>query len=163
MKIDAIERSKSARLLFENGLNCAQAVAVAFADVVGIEPSILERVALAFGGGLGRQREVCGTVSGASMVLGVVEANAKGDAKGDAKNDAKNDAKKRAYVTVQDFSAKFRAHNGSIICRELLSLAKGENSDPEPTPRSENYYRRRPCADYVEFAALEVARAINGE
>lgn len=156
MKIDAIERSKSARLLFENGLNCAQAVAVTFADVVGIEPSILERVTLAFGGGLGRQREVCGTVSGGSMVLGVIEANAKGD-------DAKNDAKKGAYVRVQDFSAKFREHNGSIICRELLSLGRGENSNPEPTPRSEKYYLRRPCADYVEFAALEVARAINGE
>lgn len=152
MKIDALERSKSARLLFENGLNCAQAVAVTFADVIEIEPDILERVALAFGGGLGRQREVCGTVSGASMVLGVVEANTKGAI-----------AKQSAYVRVQNFSTKFREHNGSIICRELLNLAKGENSNPEPTPRSEKYYRRRPCADYVEYAALEVARAINGE
>lgn len=149
MKVDIEERATKARKLFETGYNCAQAVAMTYSDCCQIDERVVEKMALAFGGGLGRQREVCGTVSGASMVLGAIESNKEGDPKA------------RSYKIIQNFSAKFKDENGSIICRELLALAKGENDNPEPSPRTEKYYKRRPCADYVECSARLVGQIIN--
>ena len=65
-----IDHGERARELFMNGYNCAQAVACAFCDVTGMDTDAAARMASSFGGGLGRLREVCGTVSGAALVLG---------------------------------------------------------------------------------------------
>ena len=61
-----------ARNLFLQGYNCSQAVVCAFCDVTGLEIDVAARMASSFGGGLGRLREVCATVSGAALVLGIV-------------------------------------------------------------------------------------------
>ena len=58
---------------FLDGFNCAQAVLLAFSDLTGLEQDTAARLASSFGGGLGRMREVCGAVSGASMVLGLLK------------------------------------------------------------------------------------------
>ena len=55
-----------------NGCNCAQAVAVAFCDVTGMDPRAAAKLSSSFGGGMGRMREVCGAVSGMLMVLGAL-------------------------------------------------------------------------------------------
>ena len=55
--------------LFVSGYNCAQAVAVAFCDLTGLTPEQAAKMASPFGGGFGRQREVCGAVSGMCLVL----------------------------------------------------------------------------------------------
>ena len=68
-----IDHGELARELFMKGYNCAQAVACAFCDVTGYDIDAMARMASSFGGGLGRLREVCGTVSGAALVLGIVE------------------------------------------------------------------------------------------
>ena len=64
--------TEKARDLFLDGYNCAQAVAMAFSDVTGIDEKLSARLASSFGGGIGRMREVCGAVSGMYMVLGVL-------------------------------------------------------------------------------------------
>ena len=56
--------------LFLQGYNCAQAVAVAFCDVTGLDKEFAAKMVSAFGGGMGRLREVCGAVSGMDFVLG---------------------------------------------------------------------------------------------
>ena len=53
--------------LFMEGYNCAQVVFAAFAPVLGIAQADALRVSMGLGGGVGRMREVCGTVSGAAM------------------------------------------------------------------------------------------------
>ena len=65
-----MDHSIRAAELFAEGYNCAQAVAVAFCDVTGMEESEAARLASSFGGGMGRMREVCGAVSGMFMVAG---------------------------------------------------------------------------------------------
>ena len=42
--------------LFLEGYNCAQAVAVAFADVTGMDKQLAAKMAAPFGGGMGRMR-----------------------------------------------------------------------------------------------------------
>ena len=127
--------------LFLSGYNCAQAVAVAFTDVTGLTEQQAAKMASAFGGGMGRMREVCGAVSGMLMVLSYVYGY---DTPGD------DVSKKRLYGQVQELAAAFRAENGSIICREIL---KNPPSDPNPTPRTAEFYARRPCAKMVMTAA----------
>ena len=127
--------------LFLGGYNCAQAVAVAFCDLTGLEEKQAAKMASAFGGGMGRLREVCGAVSGMLLVLGIL------DGYDDPTNDA---AKKALYSRVQELAREFREENGSIICRELLD---NPPADPNPTPRTADFYTQRPCARMVLTAA----------
>ena len=127
--------------LFLSGYTCAQAVAVAFTDVTGLTEAQAAKMASAFGGGMGRMREVCGAVSGMLMVLSYVYGY---DTPGD------DVSKKRLDGQVQELAAAFRAENGSIICREIL---KNPPSDPNPTPRTAEFYAKRPCAKMVMTAA----------
>ena len=127
--------------LFLSGYNCAQAVAVAFTDVTGLTEQQAAKMASAFGGGMGRMREVCGAVSGMLMVLSQLYGY---DTPGD------DVSKKQLYTQVQELAEKFREENGSIICREIL---KNPPSDPNPTPRTAEFYAIRPCAKMVMTAA----------
>ena len=127
--------------LFLSGYNCAQAVAVAFHEELGLTERQAARMASAFGGGMGRMREVCGAVSGMLMVLSQLYGY---DTPGD------DISKKRLYGEVQALAAGFRVENGSIICREIL---KNPPSDPNPTPRTAEFYAKRPCAKMVMTAA----------
>ena len=132
-----------ARSLFLEGYNCSQAVFCAFCDVTGLEIDVAARMASSFGGGLGRLREVCGTVSGAALVLGVARGYA------DPKDYA---AKKAHYALVQEFARRFREKNGSIVCRELLrGIQVTEGGAPDA--RTEEYYRKRPCPNLAYCAA----------
>lgn len=126
--------------LFCQGYNCAQAVAVAFCDVTGLEPAQAAKMASPFGGGLGRQREVCGAVSGMCMIYGILYGYEVPNA----------DNQLEIYADVQAMCARFREKAGSIICRELLN---NPPSDPAPTPRTAEYYAQRPCARLVLLAA----------
>lgn len=137
-----MDHSIKAAELFLNGSNCAQAVAVAFCDVTGLEPGFAARMASSFGGGMGRMREVCGAVSGMLMVAGLLygyEDPGQGDCN-----------KKAHYAMVQELAAQFRQETGSIICREIL---KNPPTDPNPTPRTAEFYKVRPCARMVMAAA----------
>ena len=134
-------REKAAEL-FVTGSNCAQAVAVAFCDVTGLEPELAAKMASSFGGGMGRMREVCGAVSGMLMVLGLLYGY---DDPGE-----EDVAKKAHYALVQKLAGQFREQNGSIICREILN---NPPSTPSPTPRTAEFYKTRPCARLVVCAA----------
>lgn len=130
--------------LFKEGYNCAQAVFAAFSDLTGLDEQTSVKLASSFGGGFGRQREVCGAVSGMVMALGAIEGY-------DSPTD--QTAKKEQYATVQSLMKQFAEINGSYICRELLGLQEKENSDPNPTPRSDSFYKKRPCSELVGEAA----------
>lgn len=136
-----MDHSMYAAELFFNGYNCAQAVMVAFCDVTGLERDAAARMSSAFGGGMGRMREVCGAVSGMLMVAGALYGY---DVIGD------DEIKKAHYALVQDLCAKFRKEAGSIVCRDIL---KNPPSDPAPSPRTAEFYAKRPCARMVILAA----------
>ena len=131
----------SAVQAFLDGYNCAQAVAVAFCDLTGMDKDLAARLASPFGGGMGRMREVCGAVSGMLMVAGVLYGY----------DDPKaTTAKRELYAQVQEMAGQFREEVGSIICRDLL---KNPPVDPNPSPRTAEYYSSRPCARMVATAA----------
>jgi C_GCAxxG_C_C family probable redox protein len=136
-------RADEAKENFLKGQNCAQAVFGAFCKETGMDEKTALAVSACFGGGLGRQREVCGAVSGMCMALSMLYAP----------KDPTNHAEKAAfYARVQDVCNQFKKENGSIICRELLGLAAGPSS-PVPDERTKAYYAHRACGDRVKSAA----------
>ena len=136
-----MDHSEYAVDLFVQGYNCAQAVAAAFGDLTGLEEKDAARMASCFGGGMGRMREVCGAVSGMLLVAGLLYGY----------DDPRATKEKRElYAQVQAMAGQFREELGSIVCRDLL---KNPPSDPNPTPRTEQFYKDRPCARMVATAA----------
>lgn len=129
------DRGEEARTFFLSGYNCSQSVVMAYRDFFPESSfSAILSSSSSFGGGMGRLREVCGTVSGALFVLGTVFGYS---------NPSDNGKKALLYTKIQEFASLFEEKNGSIICRDLLGL-KGKSS-PIPEVRSAAYYQKRPC------------------
>lgn len=138
-----MKNSEIAKENFKSGYNCAQSVFITYADNFGIDKDMALKLSSSFGGGMGRMREVCGAVSAMFMVAGL--------AKGYTENN--NDEIKSAhYELIQTLAEKFKERNGTIICRELLGLEKGENNSFVPSKRTEEYYQERPCEDFISDA-----------
>ena len=138
-----MNHEERARQLFLEGYNCAQAVFCAFCEDMGMDIGQAARLSSSFGGGMGRLREVCGAVSGALLAMGSLIGY----------DDPKSpDAKAAHYHLVQDYAARFKARNGTIICRELLrDVPTMPGGAPEA--RTPEFYARRPCLRLVGEAA----------
>lgn len=145
------ERVAKARSFFRSGYNCAQSVALAYSDVIGLPEETVAALTSGFGGGFGRLREVCGCVSGMTFTAGALcHAKDPGDLAG----------RTAGYALVQQLASDFRELNGSIICRELLGLDSSVRESPAPSPRTGEYYRKRPCEELVGIAAGILARRL---
>ena len=137
-----MDRAEKAEMLFMSGLNCAQSVFCAFADEFGMDVATAQRVSCGLGGGVGRMREVCGAVTGATLVIGMRHGPDKAN----------------VYPVVQEFCRRFREECGSIVCRELLE-GTGATQGGAAEPRTDAYYRKRPCVELVKTAARLLAEA----
>lgn len=136
-------KADNAKKLFLQGHNCAQAVLCAFAEELGIDPDKARAMSACFGGGLGGQREICGAVSAMCMIFSLKHA---------PKDPTDHAAKAGFYKHIQEICNRFKKENGSIICRELLGLSSTAQATV-PQPRTEQYYKSRPCPDKVASAA----------
>ena len=156
--IDIEERvAKAKRLFKEEGYNCCQAVVLAYNDVFDIDDNTAAALSSGFGGGMGRMREVCGSVSGMVMLAGLIAPAVDPSVKVD---------RTRNYTLVQEMAEEFRSLNGSIVCKELLGLvpmgsgATTCKESPEPSDRTAEYYKKRPCEELVGIAARIVGKRI---
>lgn len=136
-------RGDKAKELFTQGYNCSQAVLISFSDMTGLDEKTSAMIASGFGGGMGRMRETCGTVTGMFMAYGLI--NGYSDCKA-------FEEKKETYAAIQALAGKFREINGSIVCKELLGLSAPESTNV-PEKRTDDYYKKRPCAELVKIAA----------
>ena len=95
---------------FSQKLHCSQAVLAAFAEECGITEEEAIKLGSCFGGGM-RKGEVCGAVTGALMVLGLLYGQkAAGDTEGRQLSNKVNDL-------MMD---RFKEKCGSYICNDLL-------------------------------------------
>ena len=145
-KAENSPRGQRAEAFFKEGYNCSQAVAMAFADLIGMDEKLLARTMSSFGGGMGRLREVCGAVSGMFFVAGALYGYEEPGAAG-------QEEKTAHYTRIQELAGEYRAVNGSIICRELLGLNAPGADQPTPELRTAQYYKKRPCGQLVMLAA----------
>lgn len=110
MKYSLDERLERARTLRAAGHNCSQCIVMAFDDVLppGADVSLLARAAHGFGSGIGGSGDVCGAVTGATMVLGIVRDGV---------------ARPELYREVSAVKHEFEALEGAIDCRDLKGVA----------------------------------------
>ena len=145
MNIDltSSQYAQKAMNLFKEGYNCSQSVFLAFKDLYGIDRSTALKLSSSFGGGMGRLREVCGSVSGMFLTAGILYGY-------DSPKD--RSSKTEHYKRIQELARSFEELNGSIVCRELLGLDQKKESYV-PEERTKDYYRKRPCEQIVGCAA----------
>jgi len=102
---------------FAQGLNCSQAVLSGFASQCGLSDEVALQIASPFGGGIARQGQVCGALTGALMALGLQRGN------------LTPDGKDETYRIAEEFINRFKQRYGTILCRELvgydISTAEG--------------------------------------
>ena len=145
-----INHAEKAAELFAQGYNCAQAVFAAFCDVTGMDTETALLISSSFGGGIGRMREICGSCSSMFITAGLLYGYTSPNA---------DKSKGEHYKRIQELASEFKSVHGTIICRELLKTLKVNNS-PVPEPRTEHYYKVRPCIRFVRTAAEILDRYI---
>ena len=145
-------KAERARELFLEGCNCSQAVFLAFAEEK-LDRGTALKIASGFGGGMAGMRGVCGAVSGMFMAYGLLRGSA---------DPTDRAAKTKNYAVLRQLAGEFEARNGSIICRQLLGLDPNFKPQP-PEPRTDGYYKKRPCPEMVFCAADILERYLNGE
>lgn len=146
-----VSHTEKAVQLFMEGCNCSQAVFAAYADDVGMSKETALRLSSSFGGGMGRLREVCGTVSAMFLVAGLLAGYS---------DVADKSLKDRHYQLIQQLAAEFREAHGSIICRDIL---KTNDTSPVSAERTPEFYRTRPCVKCIVTATEILDRHFFGE
>ena len=100
---DIEERVNQAVHNFESGYNCAQSVFLAYSDVFELDLELAKKMSVSFGGGVGRMREVCGTVNAMAMLAGF---------KYPVFDPLDQEARARNYGMVQKMAALFKEKHG---------------------------------------------------
>lgn len=135
-----------AEAFFRSGCSCAQSVAAVFAPEMGLTERQVKQMMSGFGAGFGRMREVCGAFSGVTFVISTLYGS------------PEPSGKTATYTIIQSLAEQFKAESGgSIVCRELLGLAKAEGT-PVTSARTAEYYQKRPCPALVRLGAEIVGR-----
>jgi C_GCAxxG_C_C family probable redox protein len=101
---------ENAVAVFSQHFNCSQSVFSAFAEQFGLDRETALKLASPFGGGIARQGEICGAVTGALMVLGLARG---------ADTPAGKDA---IYQLSQQFMRRFEEKHSTLLCRELIGI-----------------------------------------
>ena len=109
------ERAKLAQDFHDQGYNCAQAVACAYCDLVGLDKETAYKMSEGFGFGMGCM-EMCGALSGAFMLAGM---------KNSAGADKPGTTKGQTYKVTKMLKEKFEQKNGAYLCRDLKGVADG--------------------------------------
>ncbi|MCD7937277.1 MAG: C-GCAxxG-C-C family protein [Tannerellaceae bacterium] len=143
------DRVQLALNYFLEGYNCAQSVFMAYADLVGLDKETASCLSVSLGGGMGRLREVCGTVSAMFMLNGF---------KYPVYHVSSQEERTVNYANVQRLATAFKELNGTIICRELLSSLGTLDTHPVPSLRTSEYYKKRPCCRFVADAAYLIGQ-----
>lgn len=101
---------------FKEGFLCSQALLSTYGAELGLDRETALRISAAFGGGMARLGEVCGSVSGAFLILSLKYGHIRAD---------DSQAKEETYNKVREFAHQFKSRHGSIVCRDLLGCDIG--------------------------------------
>ncbi len=134
-----MERSEQAKDLFLSGYNCSQSVLLSFADDLKFSRELAQKMAVGFGGGMGKQQETCGALTGAMMVLGIL--------KGEQVNN-NDELKAEVYGSVKQLTREFKAIYDTTSCRELTGVDL--NSAEGAAKFKEEHIMENICANCVK-------------
>jgi C_GCAxxG_C_C family probable redox protein len=134
-----MDRAEFAKELFLSGHNCAQSVILSFADEFRISKELALKLASGFGGGMGKQQETCGALTGAVMVLGLLNGE---------KVTSNEELKSRTCGSVRELFRQFNEDFSTTRCRDLTGC---DLNSPEGAEKfRENRVMEEICAEYVK-------------
>lgn len=139
---EVMERVDSAVSCFRKGYTCSQAIVSVYGALFGLDRATALKIASGFGGGMGRMATTCGAVTGAFMVVGLSHG---------ATDPEDKESKETTHKLVRDFTGRFLALNGSIICKDLMGC---DISQPEglETVREKGLFLTL-CSKFVKDSA----------
>ena len=114
---------EKAEKLHKSGFNCAQSVLGACGEYTGLDENTALAVSAGFGGGV-RSGEICGAITGAAMVIGLVQQ----------KDPADPETKAKTAAQTKELVKAFREKYGCVRCLELKQAGVS-------------------CAELIEYAA----------
>lgn len=145
-----ITHAEKAKMLYEQGFLCSQAVLAAFSEELGLSEENALKLGACFGGGMCKG-EVCGACTGALLVLGLKYGQCIPGPEGRAQSNV---------VTVQ-FLEQFAAENGSYMCEDLLGCNIGT---PEGAAFAKEHHLFGTLCPKMVFNAAQLAEDImNGD
>jgi C_GCAxxG_C_C family probable redox protein len=136
-----------AKNLFNSGFNCAQSVLLAYKDEVNVSEVDLQSISRGFGAGMGRTQSTCGAVTGAYMVLGLMEEN----------DDEEKNKRDDLYTKIQYFNDEFSARNKSTLCNKLIPY---DLSTAEGREKFSNYNLKENVCTKCVTDAIEILNSI---
>ena len=113
-----MDRREIATSKHRNGYNCCQAVVCTFADEVGIDESLLYRMSEGFGAGMGTANGVCGAISGAAILAGLVHS--------DGNTEMAGQSKAKTTRCAGMMQKKFVERAKALICRDIKTGNDGK-------------------------------------
>ncbi|MFW9930664.1 MAG: C-GCAxxG-C-C family protein [Candidatus Thorarchaeota archaeon] len=143
---------KKAIELFKSGYICAEAVSKAVLSYMDYDSETICGVATGFGGGISRQGQVCGALSGGIISIGAVVN------KGFRKPE-QIEIKNQVYEKVQTLYKKFESNFGSVICKNLTNCDLTKESGRKKF--SENNVEEKVCNKLVGWTTLETIKLLH--
>lgn len=117
-----MDRAEIAAAKHRNGYNCCQAVACTFADEVGVDESLIYKMTEGFGAGMGTTLGVCGAISGAAVIAGLVYS--------DGNTERAGVTKAKTYRVAGTMQKKFVERAKALICRDIKTGNNGAAFTP---------------------------------
>jgi len=146
-----MDRCALAHQYHKQGYNCAQSVAGAFAELTGLEPERLFAAAGGFGGGVGTSHEeLCGAISGALLVLGLLHPHTRAEDRA---------GKREISGLAKEFRRRFQETFGHTRCGDLLRARPGAG---EKTPAALRLGLTAHC-DIMIVTAVELLETLLAE
>ena len=101
----------------KRGYNCAQAVACAYCDLVGIDEETMFRMTEGLGLGMGGMEGTCGAITGAVAVIGAIKSC------GDIEKPV---SKAATYKLTGELVKRFQEKNQATKCKDLKGIETGK-------------------------------------
>lgn len=145
-----MSRVEKAVAYYKRNFNCSQAVFTTYAVECGMDEKLALKIATNFGGGA-RKGELCGAVSGAMMVLGLLFGHSESE---------DTETKKIVYALSEEYMTRFAKVNGSTVCRDLLGYDLTKPEDMEIIKEKQLFTTK--CVEMVQ-SAVEVLEELLAE
>ncbi len=131
------------------GLNCAEATLNGLANYLGINSDAVYRIATPFGGGIGRNGYLCGSLAGGLMALGLKYGRTSADQE-----------RKPSYDAATLLLNKFVDEFGTINCKDITDL---DLKDKEQVDNEKEYVHQNICRPLVGKVCSWVAEIIEAQ
>jgi C_GCAxxG_C_C family probable redox protein len=103
--------------LHDKGFNCSQTVACTFCEDLGFDMETVFRLSEGFGLGVGCAQGICGAVSGAAMIAGMIESD------GDLEEPK---TKRNTYARAKHILRAFNEEVGAVLCKDIKGRDESE-------------------------------------